>query len=410
MELPKKLRSKVLLWMIVVAVIVGFVAGIMGELFARSFVLGYLTSNAEIVEVNNLFYELLAKYNFLSNEEKDGRLEIVIRKPEINGGLAIVQEVTAGDFIENLQNSTVTFFNAKKIVSQDLLISSYQNQDALGRGFILTNDGWLVTTDQVLTSQSASYVAVTSKGEVFEIRKVVIDPLSEAVFAKIETSNVSILGMADKNDVLSGQSAVALDQDGGVKISSVQNHNYRAVARIQDRVISSDTLDSYYLPADDFNNIALGEPVVDGQGKVIGLVVNYNRQKVVMPMTNFISEVDEVLRDSEIQRVNLGIDYLDLRQLTIDPQVDTSYRGLNRGVLIYKNVSWGVAGISRKSPAEQAGLEVGQVVLKVEGEEINSRVKLNQLIQEYDAGQEIELTIWDAGEEKIVNVTLTELE
>jgi len=389
---------------------VGFISGVVGELFARSFVFDYFSETEEIVQLNNIFYELLSKYNFLTKTEEDGPLELIIRRPQVEGNLSSVDQIEVGNILENLKHGTITFYQHQKPTSQDLLLSSYQKTDALGRGFVLTNGGWIITNNNVLFGKQNRYVAITNDGRVYEVKELIQDTLTPVVFAKIETSNAPVLGLAKKEKISSGQAIVTLDDRGGVKISRVENSYYRRIAGNRDLVISSDELDNYYLPSDSFENVFSGEVVIDKGGKVIGSIVEENGQKLILPLINFENRIDEVLRDKDFFRVGLGVNYLNLSQLTINPEVSQEYQSLNRGALIYESKSLGVDGIQKGSPAEKAGLKSGQVILKVEGEEINNNTSLSQLIQEYKAGDEVELRVWQNGEEKSIMAVLESLE
>jgi S1-C subfamily serine protease len=384
----------------------GFGAGILGEIFARSFIFSYLADAEQITELNNNFYELLAKYNFLNKEEQEGPLEIVIRKSQADSSLAATGKVEVGNFLESLQQGTVTFFTEKKVSGKDILLTAYQRSEALGRGFILTNDGWLVTSNQVLTNPKNNYVVVTAKGEVLKIDKIIADPLTPIVFTKVNINNALVLSLANKEPMAVGQMVVALDSEGGVHLSKVENNYYREVNRPADLVTSSDLLDNFYLLADSLKNISLAEPIVNDQGRVVGVVVNHKENFLVLPLQNFSSVIDQVLKTGKISRVKLGVDYLNLQRLIIDREVTDVYKNINRGALIYSNAALGVAGVAKDSAAAKAGLAVGDVILKVEGEEINQNVSLSQLVQDYKTGEEIELTVWQKGKENKVRVQL----
>jgi S1-C subfamily serine protease len=393
-------------WFLVLILVLGFGAGILGEIFARSFIFSYLADAEQITELNNNFYELLAKYNFLNKEEQEGPLEIVIRKSQADSSLAATGKVEVGNFLESLQQGTVTFFTEKKVSGKDILLTAYQRSEALGRGFILTNDGWLVTSNQVLTNPKNNYVVVTAKGEVLKIDKIIADPLTPIVFTKVNINNALVLSLANKEPMAVGQMVVALDSEGGVHLSKVENNYYREVNRPADLVTSSDLLDNFYLLADSLKNISLAEPIVNDQGRVVGVVVNHKENFLVLPLQNFSSVIDQVLKTGKISRVKLGVDYLNLQRLIIDREVTDVYKNINRGALIYSNAALGVAGVAKDSAAAKAGLAVGDVILKVEGEEINQNVSLSQLVQDYKTGEEIELTVWQKGKENKVRVQL----
>jgi len=232
---------------IIAVVIAGLLTGIIGQFIGRNFILGSYITQQEFVELNSNFYNLLEKYRFLSQNEKNGPLDIVISKPGSDLGLTGTKEVAVGGFLDTLERGTVTFFRDKIAGSADVLASTYRQTDGLGRGFILTSDGWIVTTNQVLAGAVYSQVVVRYNGEVYPVTKIVSDPLTSAVFVKVAASNLPVLSFDQNATVALGQTVVALDQNGGISIDTIKNNFYRFGTAKRDLVIDSDHLDNYYL-------------------------------------------------------------------------------------------------------------------------------------------------------------------
>ncbi|MCX6741196.1 MAG: S1C family serine protease [Candidatus Parcubacteria bacterium] len=391
---------------VIIVVVVGLLTGIVGQFIGRNFILGSYITQQEFVELNSNFYNLLEKYRFLSQNEKNGPLDIVISKPGNDLGLTGAKEVAVGGFLDTLERGTVTFFRDKVANNSDALLGAYHQSDGLGRGFILTSDGWIVTTNQVLSGAVRSQVAVRYNGEVYPVTKIVSDPLTPAVFVKVAASNLPVLSFDQNETVTLGQTVVALDENGGVTIDTIQNNYYRFGTAKKDLVISSDHLDNYYLTNSSLGGVALGEPVLDEQGKAIGLLLQQNQARVVLPLNNFSSQIDKVLRDGKITRVKLGVDYLLLDQLLISPENNQALSQLNHGALIYKNSTLGFVGVAKNSAAAAADLISGDVILKVDGDEVNQTNSLSRLIQSYQPKAEVNLTVWRTGKEQEVKVVL----
>ncbi|MBI5621947.1 serine protease [Candidatus Falkowbacteria bacterium] len=400
-------RPPRIVWLLIGVLLLGALSSFFGQLAASRFILHYLGDDRQVAELNNVFYELLAKYDLISNSGEPGSLEIVIRQPQLQGSLGLTEEVSAGDWLDNLVNSTVTFFPTPTGGSTDVLLSAYRQSEALGRGSILTNDGWLLTTNQVLSQPAGAYMVVMTTGEVLPVTTVVSDPLTEAVFAKVALANASIVSL-NKNLVVAGTAVAALDNTGGLQIGAIENNQYRLVQTVFDTVASSDRLDSYYLPSNTLDAVTPGEPVVDARGRLIGLALTDRQQMMILPLLSFASEIDEVLRDGAVRRASLGVDYLDIGQLTMNPQIGQQYQSVKAGALIYRNTAANIAGVRSGSPAATAALQAGQVITRVNGDTVGRDATLGQLVQAYDPGQEIDLTVWDTGQEKIVPVVLGE--
>jgi len=410
-KFTKKWWQGRLVLLLVVVLLIGFLAGIGGEIFARSYIFDYLTGQEMTAELNSKFYELLSKYNFLTKTEKEGPLELVIRRSSATPSLNGTTEVAVGNFLETLKGGTVDFFPATKKSSGDILADSYLEQNKLGRGFILTNDGWLVTTKEVIDSSKKSYLAVNSQGQAYKVEKVVFDPLTSAVFVKVEAKNLSILNFDKTAKVSLGETIFLQNKKGGIKVATIEDNAYypRVGNYLTEAVSSAEVLDNYYLTKDDLSDIASGEVAVDRNNKIVGLAVAVSGKKLILPLNNFLPVIDSVLRGEKASRIYLGVTYLDLSRLTLNINLYPDYKDINAGALVYKNLEAGAAGVVANSPAAEAGLRVGDVILKVEGEQVSREANLSQLVQNYKLGQEVELTVWQNKEEKQIKVKLGEL-
>ena len=73
---------------------------------------------------------------------------------------------------------------------------------------------------------------------------------------------------------------------------------------------------------------------------------------------------------------------------------------------IYKNL----LAVAKGSPADKAGLQVGDIITMIEDEPVNGRVTLTQMIQEYEPGQKIKLIIIRNNQEQKIEVELGKIE
>ncbi|MFA6533557.1 MAG: S1C family serine protease [Patescibacteria group bacterium] len=400
------------LWALIVVLVsvFGLLAGLGGQMLGNQILWRYSAGNQQLVELNNSFYELLSKYNFLGTADQPGAWELVIRRPESAAGLTAVNQVEAGALQSSLKQGTVTFFNKAKVASRDPLAAVYRPSEALGRGFILTTDGWLVTTSQVLSGSLQSQVAVGADGVAYKLEKIIRDPLTSAVLVKIAANNLPLLNLGEEKLSPIGGALVALTADGGVKVATIENNDYRPANKsLSDLAVSSESLSEYYLAGSAWDNVLPGEPTVDQNGRVNGLTATVAGRQMILPLFNFQKQISQALKQGKFVRAKLGVDYLNLAQINLDSLAVKALAGRRAGALIYSNSAYGRAGVKPGSPAAAAGLLVGDIILQVEGEKVGQPKDLSQLIQSYNADQEIELTIVRSGEEKKVKVKLGEL-
>jgi S1-C subfamily serine protease len=112
--------------------------------------------------------------------------------------------------------------------------------------------------------------------------------------------------------------------------------------------------------------------------------------------------LDDLLKKNKIERTSLGVNYINLGT---HPKIDLqSGEMVSRGAILsgYKNMT----AIVKGSQAEKAGLKLGDIIVAVEEDTIGAGESLSEIIQNYDSGQKIKLTIVRDGEEKVIEVVL----
>ena len=138
--------------------------------------------------------------------------------------------------------------------------------------------------------------------------------------------------------------------------------------------------------------------IFDLGGKIIGLA---DSQGKIRPISHFQAAIKSLLKDRGIKRPSLGVNYLDLSLLAKE---NNKYK---KGALIYKGGS-GVSVI-KNSSAEIAGLKEGDIVIQVDNTEINENNNLTNVIQNYLAGDKINIDYLRGEERREVEVELGEI-
>lgn len=393
---------RVIITVIIITILVGGASGVIGELLTRGWLLKMVSDNQQLTELNNQFYNLLSKYQLISTGTNQP-LEIVIRQTQNVTGLQVITRVVGGGVIETARQGTVNFYPARTTTATDPLTAAYQADDQLGQGIIITNDGWIVTTRQVLTKLTGQ-VVVTAKGDTYSVEKIVTDPLTEFVFVKVAGANLPVVSLAKTVPTL-GSGCFTLVGARGLVTTIVTDQHLRLSSR---PASNTERFDEYVRMAD-LSVTTAGAPVFDEQGIAQGLTVTIDGKLVVRPLAIVNTQVEQVLKNGQIDRLALGIDYIQLDQLSFPPSVSFPYQQLRRGALVYRNTRLNIAGIAVDSSAANAEIQVGDVILKVDGVEVNSNQSLTDLIQTYRAGDNMILTIWRDGSERTISVTIQSL-
>ncbi len=314
--------------------------------------------------------------------------------------VTVTSQERLSQLTENISPSVVNFYLRSSLASGPF----YQDKDSLGSGFILSSDGWLVTTQNVLKQADIDQLIVlTADYRLYSVKQIVNDPASPLAFVYIEADNLPAVKLGSIQDSFSGQKVFGV-------IASYPNPKLASLhladihhSSLSDVVASSEKFSHFVACREGYDPSLIGAPLVNLAGEVIGVVSNISD---AVPADYFSHLMDKLSRAAGLSRVYLGVHYISLAKY---PKINLkSGQLLKRGALLsgYKNLT----AVAKNSPAAKAGLRVGDIILSVEDEPLNGHKTLAQIIQEYNPGDVVEMTILRAGQEKKVEVELGEVE
>jgi serine protease Do len=365
-----------LIMVLILAVIFGFLAGVVGELWVNAFL---------VQEVRLRSFEDLTK-----------RLDdLTAQKNKDVKELLSEQDFSINKIVEKIKPTVVKFYPYKK--SDGTLNSVYLDNEVLGAGFVFTSDGWLITSKKVLTDSKKDYSAQVG-GEIYKVEKMIFDSITDAVFVKVTADNLTVADLSTKNTLNFGQSALVASATDGMIRTTIDDLYRAASLKQSDLIRSSETFYRFISIKGDYENSNLGAPVFDLDGKVIGLMTATDG--LVLPVDYFSSIMKSAVQKNQINRGFLGVNFLDLE---LAPNFLSQFK---QGALIMGDAARKAVVVG--SPAASA-LQSGDIIVKIENDEINKTYTLPEAIQDYVPGTEINLTVMRAGKEITVGVTLGEL-
>ena len=357
-----------------IAVIFGFLAGVVGELWINSF--------------------LAPDIQFKSYRDLTQRLDDLVAERR----QTLSEMLTEGDYsfletVNKIKPVTATIYYYKK--SGALLDNIYLPSEALGSGFSLTSDGWIVTTKQVVRDAKLDY-AVSIDGATYEVERVVADILTDAVFIKIPATNLPVAELGSKNSLNVGATLLSVTAADGVKRGVISNINFVEAKNTADLIHSSETFSRFPLLSGSFDKHDLGAPVVNLSGKIVGLMTT--DAGLVLPLDYFFGVLKPAIQDGRIYRNYLGVNYLDLTQAV------NFTSNFKKGALVLGDKSR--RAVIANSPASNSGLLSGDIITKVDNVEVNENRDLTQLIQDYPVDSTVRLTFYRDGQEQTVELRL----
>ncbi|MBT4277949.1 PDZ domain-containing protein [Candidatus Falkowbacteria bacterium] len=359
------------LYLVLISMVVGFLAGILGAL---------------VVEDN-----ILDIKSYTGNIDNLSTGELTFKDSE-----KTFYDVS----MDHLRKSVVGVARAKED-SDNLTDNYYLPQDIIAYGFVLTDDGWVVTLSENLNKEINSELVVINNGQVFSFKEKIVDPATGVLFlkAEVEDDNLEAIKLGDSNKLNLLDDLIGLDLFGGVLLHKVISLN-----NFDSLILSSEKLERRMV-IDGKSNI--GSPLINSHGEVTGLVSSGEGgiYKAIF-INDFKDTIGQVLRGKELKRIFLGINYIDLTEFTKDNKT-TDNISESKGALIYSDKS--TEAIEKNSPASKVGLKYKDIVISIEGEEIGTKKNLSEIIQEYKPDTEVELEVLRSGKIKKIKVKLEEI-
>jgi serine protease Do len=282
---------------------------------------------------------------------------------------------------------------------------TYQQQvRGLGSGFIISPDGYIVTNDHVAGNAKEITVTLTT-GEKLKAEIVGTDQLTDICLLKVDAKNLPSVTLGNSDDIIIGEWAIALGNPFGLfdindrptvtvgVISSVGMNLGRNENRIYKDMIETDAA---------INSGNSGGPLVNSLGEVIGmntLIYTGGRSETfvgygfAIPINKIKKVVAELRSKGKVTRDF----WTGFESQPVDARV-ARYFGLSRveGII--------VSDIAPGSPAEKAGLKVGDIILEANGMKINSDQDFLALLVDARAGDTIRMKVYR--EKKIIEVAL----
>lgn len=326
-----------------------------------------------------------------------------------NAGLTVTTTVTATESGDTPVMTLADFADVIAAVRPSVVaitteITGYSvfgayTEEGAGSGWIIDPNGLIVTNNHVV--DGASSVTVTLEdGRTFDAQAVYSDAFSDLAIVKINAQGLPAAKLGDSSDLRVGDWVVAIGNSLGLGISATKG----IVSATGVSVTESTGNTLYNLIQTDaaINPGNSGGPLVNLAGEVIGI----NSVKISdvgvegMGYAISIEEAEPILQqlisNGHVSRPDLGASFY-----TVDQAVAGRYNlAVDQGALVTQ--------VTRNGPADQAGIKAGDVITALDGTAITTADGLQLLLQSYQAGQQVQLTLYSGSNKETVTVTLGE--
>ncbi|MDO9403304.1 MAG: Do family serine endopeptidase [Polaromonas sp.] len=267
----------------------------------------------------------------------------------------------------------------------------------VGSGFILTADGFVMTNAHVVEGADEVLVTLTDKRE-FKARIIGADKRTDVAVVKIEATGLPAVKIGDANRMRVGEWVMAIGSPFGL-----ENTVTAGIVSAKQR----DTGD--YLPFIQ-TDVAInpgnsGGPLINMRGEVVGINSQIYSRSGGFQGISFAIPIDEATRVSDQLRSSGRV-----TRGRIGVQIDTVSKEIAESIGLGKPQGALVRGAEAAGPAEKAGIEAGDIIVKFDGKAIDKSSDLPRMVGNVKPGTKSVVTVFRRGGTKDIAVVIGEVE
>jgi serine protease Do len=280
-----------------------------------------------------------------------------------------------------------------------------------GTGFLVSDDGYIVTNRHVVEDEQAEYTAITVDGAKYPATVLARDPSNDIAVLKIDATGLAHITLADSDALQVGQRVIAigyaLGRFGNTVSTGIISGLQRAITASSGNGQAEDLFDVIQTDTA-INPGNSGGPLLNVQGQAIGVnvAIVQGSQNIgfALPINDVKRVVESVRASGKISRPFLGVRYVIITpQLKEKQQLPVDY-----GALIVRGDTQTDLAVVPGSPADKAGIAENDIILEVAGKKITAEYPLAVAVRKFGVGDVVELKVLHRGEEKVLQVTLIE--
>jgi len=269
---------------------------------------------------------------------------------------------------------------------------------SLGSGFIVSGDGYILTNAHVVDGADEVTVRLTDKRE-FKARIIGADKRTDVALIKIEATGLPAAKLGDPAQLRVGEWVVAIGSPFGF-----DNSVTAGIVSAKGRSLPQENYVPFIQTDVAINPGNSGGPLFNMRGEVVGINSQiYSRSGGYMGVSFAIPidvamDIQNQLRASgKVSRGRLGVVIQEVSKELAD------------SLGLTKPIGAVVNAVEKGGPADKAGIEAGDVILKFDGKTINNSADLPRMVGATRPGGRSVVQVWRKGATRDINVTVGEV-
>jgi len=359
---------------------------------------------------------------------------LAVRFTGLGAALTVPQEILPFHTPETIKSITVNNYEKNTIavvervspsvvmISTNTVVENFdfftgpelRNVQSLGSGVVFRKDGYILTNNHVINNETGSTAKISvilftkkySSGKAYPAKIVGADPQTDLAVLRISNRELSTLDWGNSDNVKSGQTAIAIgnplssDLKTTVTLGVISSkmRNLKDESGIMRNMLQTDA---------SINPGNSGGPLLDSNGEVIGIntAVIANSQGIgfAIPSNTAKTIAEQLIAKGYVARPGLGISYFHFTPDNVGVLEDRIGRQLpvDTGLL--------VARVLKNTPAEKAGLQPGDIIVKINGKRVKDVNLLQTIVAESSIGSKVKLEFYRRYKLQKVEIKIGEL-
>jgi Do/DeqQ family serine protease len=277
--------------------------------------------------------------------------------------------------------------------------ASFQPVVGFGSGVIITTDGYIVTNYHVIKNADEINIKLNDNRE-FDARLIGFDPSSDIALLKVDANNLPFIPFGSSEELRLGEWVLAIGNPFNLT-STVTAGIVSAKGRNLNLLNDKYKIESFIQTDAALNPGNSGGALVNTRGELVGINTaiispsgSYAGNSFAVPVTIVKKVVDDLREFGTVQRAILGVSITDVNA-EIAKQND-----LDKISGVYINE------VKSDGSAKEAGIDVGDIVVNINGVEVNNSAELQEQISKYRPNDKIKVTVFRKGKTKQLDVIL----
>jgi serine protease Do len=272
------------------------------------------------------------------------------------------------------------------------------DQLSVGSGFIISSDGYVITNAHVVEGADEVNVKLSDRRE-YKAKVIGFDKRTDTALIKIEAKDLPKVVIGDPEKLRVGEWVVAIGKPFGL-----ENTITAGIVSAKGRDLPQENLVPYIQTDAAVNPGNSGGPLFNLKGEVVGInsliysrTGGYMGVSFAIPIDIAMNAASQIKEKGKVTRGKIGVSIQEVSKETAEA-FGLSKQG---GAL--------VNSVEKAGPADKAGLEAGDIIVKADGKDVHTSSELPRIITAIKPGNKVALTVWRKGTQKDFTVTVAEL-